>query len=196
MSLDETLQRLQDAAWEHVASLPDTGTLSNEHLAGWMQVARAARPLLNTLERPDVMQSLQRAAAAIPARPAQGATPSPHLSEIASALRDVQEQLPADTVARQNASDVVALVIQSTARTTAAEARDSGNPQVRAVSAELEMTAQHAHETVSADLAQSVATPPTTQDRDQSAPNLSRPAVRQDDPKRSGPAQSGPAARL
>ena len=41
MSLDETLQRLQDAAWEHVASLSDTDSLSNDHLAGWLQVAQA-----------------------------------------------------------------------------------------------------------------------------------------------------------
>lgn len=159
MSLDETLQRLQDAAWEHVASLSDTDSLSNDHLAGWLQVAQAAQPLLDALERPEVMQSLQHTAAAIPARPAQQATPNPHLQQIATALREVNDQLPTDTATRQNVSDVVALVIHSTARTDAAQARDSSNPQVRTTAAELEMTAQQSHEAVTDPQARAMPTP-------------------------------------
>lgn len=191
MSLDETLQRLQDAAWEHVASLPDTDALSNEHLAGWLQVAQAARPLLDALERPEVMQSLQRAAAAIPARPAQQARPNPHLHQIATALREVHEQLPADTAVRQNVSDVVALVIQSTARTDAAQARDSSNPQVRATAAELEKTAQQSHEVVADPQARATPTPSAPANRQaptaQRHPNAGRDEHR--DPPRETPTQ-------
>lgn len=186
MSLDETLQRLQDAAWKHVASLSDSAPLSNDHLAGWLQVAQAARPLLDALERPEVMQSLQRTAAAIPARPAQQATPSPHLQQIATALHEVNEQLPAETAARQNVSDVVALVIQSTARTDAAQARDSSNPQVRATAAELELAAQQSHEAVTDPQARATPTPSAPVTRQSPTPHRTPEAsrdVRHDAPR-------------
>ena len=98
-------------------------------------------------------------AAAIPARPAQQATPNPHLQQIATALREVNDQLPTDTATRQNVSDVVALVIHSTARTDAAQARDSSNPQVLTTATEMEMTAQQSHETVTDPQARAMPTP-------------------------------------
>lgn len=148
MTLDDTLGRLQDAAWEHVSSLPDNGALTNEQLAGWAQVARAAGPLLTALDRTDLMQSIQRTATAIPARPAARATPDSTLMALAGALREVQDQLPPDETSRENTRDVVALVIQSTARTTAAAARDSRNPQVQNLSTDLDAAAVEAHTAV------------------------------------------------
>lgn len=156
MSLDETLQRLQATAWDHAASLPDAGALGNEHLSGWIEVAQAARPLLADLERPEVMQSLNQAVAAIPARPAQRATADSTLHQLATAMRDLHTQLPQDDASRQNAGDVVAVVIQSTARVSASRAHASSNPQVRAVARELDLTASRAHSAVNDSHAQTV----------------------------------------
>lgn len=148
MTLNDTLGHLQDAAWDHVASLPDSGALTNEQLAGWAQVARAAQPLLTALDRTDLMESLRRTAAAVPASPAARATADPTLAAIARNLQGAHEQLPPDEASRQNARDVVALVIQSTARTTATVGRDSHNPQVQTLSTELDATSREAHATV------------------------------------------------
>lgn len=191
MTLDDSLGRLQDAAWEHVASLPDTGALTNEQLAGWAQVASAARPLLTALDRTDLMQSIQRTAAAIPARPAAKATADPTLVTIANTLHEVQEQLPPDEASRENTRDVVALVIQSTARTTAAAARDSRNPQVQNLSTELDAAAIEAHSVIEDPKAQSVPTPSGAADaprEDTASPRVSAP--RRDNPPRSAPTQT------
>lgn len=192
MSLDDALGRLQDAAWEHVTSLTDSGALSNEQLAGWTQVARAAQPLLNALERPDLLQSIQRAATAIPAIPAARATPDPHLVSVATAMQEVLEQLPPEEAARQNARDVVALVIQSTARTAAVESRASHNPQVRTLGTELDATALDAHATVADTQAQAVPTPsPAAAMAPSETPPAARStAARRDDPSPSAPTQT------
>lgn len=192
MTLDDSLGRLQDAAWEHVASLPDTGALTNEQLAGWAQVTRVAQPLLDALDRPELMRSLHRAATAIPASPAARATPDPRLAAMATAMQEVHEQLPPNEASRQNARDVVALVIQSTARTAAVESRSSRNPQVRTLGAELDAAALDARTTVADTTAQSVPTPSSAAGAapSEAAPAARATATRRDDPGPSAPTQS------
>lgn len=135
------------------------------------------------------MQSIHRAATAIPAA---RATPNPQLAAMATAMQEVHEQLPPDEASRQNARDVVALVIQSTARIAAVESRASRNPQVRTLGAELDAAALDAHATVADTQAQSVPTPYSAAG---TAPSEAAPAARatetrRDDPGRFAPTQT------
>lgn len=192
MSLDDSLGRLQDAAWDYVAALPDDGTMSNEQLAGWAQVARVAQPLLTALDRPELMQSIHRAAAAIPARPAARATPDPRLGAMATAMQEVHKQLPPDEASRENTREVVALVVQATARTAAAEARESPNPQVQSLATELDTAAIDAHSTVTDPKAQAVPTPTSapTQAHHEEAPAARTAPTRRESPNRPDPTQT------
>ena len=148
MSLDDTLNRLQDAAWDYAASLPDAGPLSDSQLAGWVQVARAAAPLLRALERPGLAESLRQSAATAPARPAARAEPDPNLAVMADALREANEQVAAGASAERDVADVVVVVLQSTARTTTVPAAESPNPQLRSMSTTIDAAVLEARETV------------------------------------------------
>lgn len=137
MSAAENAQRVQAAAWQTVAALPDVATTTPEDLAGWAHVARAAAPLLEASGRAELAQSLTQTARAIPARPAAAAHPTGHLMELSRAVEDLRVDLEAEPAAREAGAEVVATAVQAAAMTGAEHANEAPNPQVRALSTQL-----------------------------------------------------------
>lgn len=192
MSLDDTLQHLQDAAWDYSAALTDRAALTDAHLAGWVQVARSAGPLLQALDRSALTAAVRQSITDAPARPANRAAPDPTLESIAAALRDTHAQIADGQTSTLDPADVVTVVLQSTARTTAAAAHDSPNPQVRVLAATLETASTQLHgqitdESVRAVPASTAATPAPQERRTQTV-------TRDDSPRREPPA--GPSRTM
>lgn len=137
MSLDDTIQRVQEAGWQSVANLPDAESTTASDLAGWAAVARAATPLLQDAGHDQVTTALTETARSIPARPAAQADPTPHLAELAAAIEDLTTQVNAQPERREDAATAVAVTLQAAAMVEAEHTRDAPNPQVRQVGQQL-----------------------------------------------------------
>lgn len=199
MSAAENAQRVQAAAWQSVAALPDAETTTPEDLAGWAHVARAAAPLLQSAGRVELAESLMQTARAIPARPAASAHPTGHLMELSRAIQDLGADLDREPAARDAGVEVVVTAVQAVAMTGAEHAHAAPNPQVRQLSTRLAGVATSASATITDRRTRAVtarqrparAARPTAQ-----APAESRAASRRDDgPRASQETHGGPRIR-